>query len=176
MPADRSADSYAIYSLLMPGQPFAQLPADQNAHWAIAGVTVNTDDRNPAVPPDGQLKPPPDHEKEFREALLDYQANQYVRIELTQKEFRIGHDFSLLSPDEVASFREAKTGSQAQSQFDGYPGITFFSGVYFDAHHDAALVYMNDWCAHLCASGTWVYLEKHGGKWVRNSGIVVPGA
>jgi hypothetical protein len=48
--------------------------------------------------------------------------------------------------------------------------------VYFDTKHAAALVYMNDWCAHLCSAGTWVYLEKHGGHWVRRSGVVSGGA
>ncbi len=171
MPDDRAGDSYAIYSLLMPGEAIAQMPADQTGHWAIASVTVNTDDRNPAIPPQGQLKPPPDHEQEFREALLDYQTNQYVRVQLRQRAFHISHDFSLLSPDQVSALRAA-----GQAQGSGYPGVTFFSEVYFDAKHDAALVYINDWCAHLCASGTWVYLEKHGGQWVRRSGIVVPGA
>jgi len=171
MPPDRSDDSYAIYSLLMPGQPFAQMPADQTSRWAIANITVNTDDRNPAVPPQGQLKPPQDHVREFQEAVRDYETNQNVRVQLTHNGFRISHDFSLLSPDEVSALRSA-----GQAQGSGYPGITFFSEVYFDTRHDAALVYMNNWCAHLCASGTWVYLEKHGGQWERRSGIVVPGA
>jgi hypothetical protein len=171
MPPDRAGDSYAIYSLLMPGQPFAQMPPDQTAHWAIASITVNADDRNPAIPPQGQLKPPPNHGREFQEAVLDYETNQNVRVQLKQDAFHISHDFSLLSPDQVSALRAA-----GQAQGSGYPGITFFSEVYFDTQHDAALVYMNDWCAHLCASGTWVYLEKHGGQWVRRSGIVVPGA
>jgi hypothetical protein len=109
--------------------------------------------------------------REFQEAVRDYETNQNVRVQLTHNGFRISHDFSLLSPDQVAALRGA-----GQAQGSGYPGITFFSEVYFDTQHDAALVYMNDWCAHLCASGTWVYLEKHGGAWVRRSGIVVPGA
>lgn len=180
MPPDRAADSYAIYSLLMPGQPFAQMPPDQTAHWAISSITVNTTDRNPAIPPQGQLKPPPDHVRQFREALLDFEANQYVRVQLTQDAFHIDHDFSLLSPDDIAALRTARTAgyvpSADRSRWDGYPGITFFSEVYFDEHHDAALVYMNDWCAHLCAAGTWIYLERNGGHWERRSGIVVPGA
>jgi hypothetical protein len=48
--------------------------------------------------------------------------------------------------------------------------------VYFDSKHRAALVYMYEWCANLCAAGSWVYLEKRGSQWTRQSGIVVPGA
>ena len=36
-----SADSYAIYSLLMPGVPFAGMSPNQAPHLAIAGTTVN---------------------------------------------------------------------------------------------------------------------------------------
>ncbi len=75
-----------------------------------------------------------------------------------------------------ASKTAAEVSSETQSQWAGYPGVTYFSEVYFDSKHQAALVYMNDWCAHLCASGSWVYLEKHGGQWVRRSGVTTPGA
>ena len=180
MPADRAGDSYAIYSMLMPGQVFASMSPEQNARWAIAEVTVNADDRNPAVPPQGQLKPPSDHARWFAEALRDYESNKNVRLQLTRDQFRISHDFSLLNPDEVSALRAAKTSTgapeEAQTQWSGYPGVTFFSEVYFDSRHRAALVYMSDWCAQLCAAGSWVYLEKQNGRWVRRSGVVTPGA
>jgi hypothetical protein len=176
MPPDRADDSYAIYSMLMPGETFSSMAPDQAARWAIADVTVNLQDRNPAVPPQGQLKPPTDNAQGFNEAVSDYNANRNVRVQLTSKPFRIYHDFTLLAPDQVNALRGSKAAgaydsSETQSQWAGYPGITFFSEVYFDSKHGAALVYMNDWCAHLCNAGSWVYLEKHGGHWVRRSGI-----
>lgn len=180
MPADRVDDSYAIYSMLMPGDQFARLSPDENQSWAIAEITVNTDDRNPAVPPDGELKPPPDRPRGFQEAVEDFQVNQYTRVRLKKDDFHLTHAFALLSPDQVAALRAAKVSPAAsneeQARWAGTPGVTFFSMVYFDTRHRAALVYMNNWCAHLCASGSWIYLEKHGGQWVRQSGIVVPGA
>jgi hypothetical protein len=180
MPADRADDSYAIYSMLMPGQAFASMPPDQASHWAIAAVTVNVLDRNPAVPPQGQLKPPDDNPRGFSEAASDYNANRNVRVQLTRNPFHISHDFALLSTDQVNDLRGSKgdayDSSEAQSQWAGYPGITFFSEVYFDTQHGAALVYMSDWCAHLCNAGSWIYLEKHGGHWVRRSGITSGGA
>lgn len=180
MPADRADDSYAIYSMLMPGQAFASMSPEQNARWAISEITISDEDRNPAIPPQGQLKPPPDHPRRFQEAVGDYQANRNVRIQLTQKPFQINHPFSLLAPEQVNQLRAAKTSpvasGEAQSQWSGYPGITFFSEVYFDTKHTAALVFMNDWCANLCAAGSWIYLEKQDGHWQRRSGVVVPGA
>jgi hypothetical protein len=162
MPADRADDSYAIYSMLMPGQTLASLPAEQGAPWRIVSVTVNTEDRNPAVPPQGQLKPPPDNPTGFNETVSDYESNQHLRIQLEKNSFHVSHAFSLVAPDGAKSA--------------GYPGLTYFSEVYFDTTHAAALVYMNEWCAELCSSGTWIYLEKQNGGWVRRSGIVVPGA
>lgn len=181
MPPDRANDSYAIYSMLMPGQTFAGMAADQTSRWAIAEITVNVQDRNPAVPPEGQLKPPLDNPRGFNEAVGDYNANKNVRVRLTRNPFHIDHDFDLLPPDQVEALRGSKAAGAAVSsdereRWAGYPGITYFSEVYFDKQHSAALVYIDDWCAHLCASGSWVYLEKHGGHWVRRSGITSGGA
>lgn len=180
MPADRAQDSYAIYALLTPGPALASMPPEQSSQWAIAGVTVNETDRNPAVPPQGQLKPPSDNPKAFAEALFDYQTNKYVRVQLTRAPLHIDHGFALLSPDQVNDFRAAKTAptvsSETRSAWSGFPGITYFSEVYFDSKHSVALVYRNDWCAHLCAAGSWIYLERQGNRWVQRSGIVVPGA
>jgi hypothetical protein len=162
MPEDRAEDSYAIYSLLMPGKTLASLPSAQGAPWAIASVTVNETERNPQVPPQGQLKPPPDNPKGFSEALGDYEVNKYARVRLEKNEFHLDHAFALVDGD------RAKSGD--------FPGVTYFSEVYFDSKHRAALVYQYEWCANLCAGGSWVYLEKHDGRWQRRSGIVVPGA
>lgn len=162
MPPDRAADSYAIYALLMPGPTLAHLPAEKDAPWAIAGVTVNETDRNPAVPPQGQLRPPADHPRRFEEAVRDYEGNRNVRVQLEKDSFHVSHAFRLVDP------KTAKTSSA--------PGVTYFSEVYFDTRHDGALVYQSEWCANLCSSGTWIYLEKQGDHWVRRSGVVVPGA
>ncbi len=161
MPADRAEDSYAIYSMLMPGKTLASLPSAQGAPWAIAAVTVSEAERNPQIPPQGQLKPPPDHPRGFTEAVGDYEGNKYTRVQLKKNDFHLQHAFTLVDPDTARSA--------------GYPGVTYFSEVYFDSKHRAALVYMYEWCANLCAAGSWVYLEKRGSQWTRQSGIVVPG-
>jgi hypothetical protein len=179
MPPDRSADSYAIYSLLMPGEPFSAMSPDQNQRWAIADTTVSIADMNPAIPPEGQLKAPEEHPRGFHEAVRDYEARKYQHIQLTEQ-FQLNQPYSLLTADQVTEFRKARAsidpGSALQAKYAGYPGITFFSQVFFSSNHNAALVYMNNWCTNLCATGQWVYLEKHGGQWVRRSGIYKSGA
>jgi hypothetical protein len=174
MPPDRAADSYAIYSALMPGAPFDSASSGQSQRWAIADTTVNISDMNPAVPPDGQLKAPDDHPKRFREAVKDFETRKYQRLQLTQQ-FQLAQPYDLMNASQVAELRTAKTamdaGSELQEKYASYPGVTFFSEVFFNAGHTGALVYMNNWCANLCASGQWIYLEKRGGTWVRRSGI-----
>ena len=180
MPPDRAQDSYQIYSMLLPGEPFNQMPSNLTGRWAIAQVTVNYEDMNPRLEPLAQLKAPPGNEKIFHEAEHDYQTNKYIRVKLTSEPLRVNHSFTLLEPPAVDELREAKSSaiadSSIRSKWAAYPGITFFSEVYFNPKRTAALVYMNNWCSSLCASGTWVYLEKQNGSWVRRSGIIVPGA
>jgi hypothetical protein len=129
---------------------------------------------NPAIPPEGQLKPPDDHPKRFIEAARDFEARKYQRIQLTDH-FHLSTPYKLLNNNQVAELRQAKTAvdadSELQSKYAGYPGVTFFSEVYFNSNHHAALVYMNNWCANLCAQGQWIYLEKQNGSWVRRPGI-----
>ena len=169
VPEERAADSYAIYSMLAPGPELEHVTSGQT--WAIADTTVNTDDRNPAVPPEGQLKPPSKMEKPFKEAVEDFEINQHLRLHLSRKGFHIDRDFRLITPEEVNNLR-----ASGRTQGTGYSGITLFIEVYFDSKHTVALVYRSEWCAHLCSAGTWIYLEKQGNRWVQQSGIVVPGA
>ncbi len=177
----RQHDIYAIYSLLMPGAVFANLGASQNQRWAIADTTVNIDDMNPKLAPDAALKPPDGNPQPFQEAIADFNARKYQRQTLTNN-FHLNHPYTLLSPDEVNEFKVARGSATAstasQQKYSGYPGITYFSDVYFDSHRRAALVYQLDWCGNVCSQGEWIYLEKHNGRWVQRSGqaAVVSGA
>jgi len=171
---DRAAYSYAIYSLLMPGVPFDGMSPDQAPRLAIAATTVNINDMNPAIPPEGQLQPPPNNEKAFHEAVQDFQTRRYERVQLSH-ELKIDRPYALLGADDIAELRNSLAGidpgSQLKDKWAGYPGITYFSEVYFNTTRTAALVYMNNFCANLCANGQWIYLEKNGNQWVRRSGL-----
>jgi hypothetical protein len=158
--ANRASDSYAIYSLLLHDDPYPGLPQQQGP-LAIAGTTVNITDMNPAIPPDGQLQPPPNNAKAFHEAVQDFQTRRFERIQL-KRDFHLDVDYTLLNPGDVAAYKSTQTG---------YPAINFFSEVYFDSKQTAALVYRNVFCGRLCANSQWIYLEKQGGQWVRRSGL-----
>jgi hypothetical protein len=171
---DRAADSYAIYSLLMPGVPFDRMSLEQAPRLAIAASTVNINDMNPAIPPEGQLQPPPNNEKAFREAVQDFHTRRYERVQLSH-DLKIDRPYALFSAEDAAELKNMLAGihpgSQLQDKWTGYPGITYFSEVYFNTTRTAALVYMNNFCANLCANGQWIYLEKHNNQWVRRSGL-----
>ncbi len=173
LPVERLKDAYAIYSLLLPGDVLANVDSSQNQRWAIAEITVNAQDINPALAPEAALQAPATHATAFHEAVADYNLRKNERSAL-KRHFHVDRPYSLLDSSEVAEFRAARTSATANSalrqKYNGYPGITYFSDIYFNPKRTAALVYMLDWCGNLCAQAEWVYLEKHDGQWVRRSG------
>jgi hypothetical protein len=172
-PGDRHQDSYAIYSLLLPGELLRNQDSSQTQRWAIADTTVSATDINPALAPEAALQAPKDHPKWFHDAVNDYNARKNQRMPL-MRDFQLDQPYMLLTASEVAEFHSVRTSmniSSAQRQkYSGFPGITYFSEVYFNPSHTGALVYMLDWCGNLCAQAEWIYLEKRGGQWVRRSG------
>lgn len=176
LPVERMRNSYEIYSLLIPGEVLAKMDSTQKQGWAIAEDTVNAQDINPALAPEAALQPPSNDPNPFKEAVADYNLRKNQRLTLTRA-FQVDRPYVLLDKAGVAEFRSTRAGvnssSALQRKYAGYPGITYFSQVYFDTHQTAALVYMLDWCGSLCAQAEWVYLEKTNGQWVRRSGKAV---
>jgi hypothetical protein len=179
IPKDRAHDSYAIYSLLMPGKLFEHIATTRASRWAIAQKTITFSEMDPRIDPRGALKPPPGNEEAFHQAVGDFEQSREISYTL-QPRLHLDHPYSLLNPEQVRELRHVRSAaapdSRQQARYAAYPGITFFSAVYFSKDRHAALVYVNDWCGVLCAQGQWVYLEKINGHWQRKSGITVPGA
>jgi hypothetical protein len=169
----RRQDSYAIYSLLLPGQLLRNMDSSQTQRWAIAGTTVSATDINPALAPEAALKAPPDHPQWFQDAVQDYNARKSHRVPLIRA-FQTDRPYLLLTPSEVEEFKFLRTSMNASStlrdKYSGIPGITYFSEVYFNPTRTGALVYMLDWCGNMCSQAEWVYLDKGNGQWVRRSG------
>jgi hypothetical protein len=178
---ERQQDVYAIYSMLMPGAVLANLGSSQNQRWAIADTTVSAEDINPALAPEAALKAPDDHPRRFHDAVVDYEQRRNERQPVLRA-FHLDRPYTLLTPADVQDFQAARTSisasSASQQKYSGYPGINYFSDVYFNPARSAALVYMVAWCTSFCSQGEWVYLEKQDSKWVRRSGqaSVVSGA
>jgi hypothetical protein len=172
-PTGRQHDIYAIYSMLMPGAVFANMGSDRNQRWAIADTTINATDINPALAPEAALKAPPEHPRRFHDAVVDYEQHRNVRQTITHH-FQLDRPYTLLTQADIEEFRAVRaspdSGSELQAKYSGYPGINYFSDVYFNPQRNAALVYMLCWCGNLCAQSEWVYLEKQDGQWIRRSG------
>jgi hypothetical protein len=172
-PDPRLQDSYEIYSLLLPGQLLRTMDSTQTQRWAIAGTTVSAADINPALAPEAALQPPREHPKLFQDAVQDYNARKNQRLSL-MRNFQVDRPYVLLAPSEVAEFQSVRVSmnpsSTLKDKYNGIPGITYFSEVYFNPTRTGALVYMSDWCGNLCAQAEWIYLEKKNGQWVRRSG------
>lgn len=173
---ERANNTYAIYSMLLPGQPFDSMSPSQVQHLAIAATTVNLNDMNPQIMPDSELKPPPGNERAFQEAVADFRARRLERVQLTRR-LQLTRDYQLVNKADETELRQVLAGpdpgSQLQDKWSGYAGITYFSEVYFNTAQTAALVYMSSFCANLCANSQWIYLEKQNGHWVRRSGLNV---
>ena len=174
---DRLPDTYAIYSMIMPGQVFKDMDSGQNPAWAISATTVNEDDMDPKLAPEATLQPPTDNPRGFQEAVSDYNQRKKERMTLKRR-LQLSRPYVLLGPSSTAEFKASRTSlnatSDEQSTYGNYLGITFFSEVYFNTAQTAALVYILDWCGNLCSQAEWVYLEKQNGAWVRRSGKAPP--
>jgi hypothetical protein len=174
---DRLPDTYAIYSMIMPGQVFKDMDSGQNQTWAISATTVNEDDMDPKLAPEATLQPPTDNPRGFLEAVTDYNQRKKERMTLKRR-FQLSRPYVLLGASSTADFKASRTSlnatSDQQSTYGNYLGITFFSEVYFNTSQTAALVYILDWCGNLCSQAEWVYLEKQNGVWVRRSGKAPP--
>ncbi len=160
MISERAQNTYAIYSLLLRDEPSPGL-AQRGGPVAVADITVNISDMNPAVAPDSELLPPPNNEEAFHEAVQDFRTRRFERLQLTRN-FKLDGNYALLNSSQVDAYRNTRTG---------YPAINFFSEVYFNPKQTVALVYRNTFCGNLCANAQWIYLEKQNNQWVRRSGL-----
>jgi hypothetical protein len=160
MISERAQNTYAIYSLLLRDEPSPGL-AQRGGPVAVADITVNISDMNPAVAPDSELLPPPNNEEAFHEAVQDFRTRRFERLQLTRN-FKLDGNYALLNSSQVDAYRSTQTG---------YPAINFFSEVYFNPKQTVALVYRNTFCGNLCANAQWIYLEKQNNQWVRRSGL-----
>lgn len=181
MPADRAADSYAIYSSLIPlGETAGKdWPHD---YWLVQDATVAV------VPADQACRPAPsrqdqfdmnpnvgvhptkDREKDFAEILDDFDAHCHDRVALSATAWQTTAPVRLLAPAEQQEFRATRetvvgANSDVAKKYNGAPALYAFSEVYFNLHHTVALVYATHWCGGLCGQGFWVALALEDGQW-----------
>jgi hypothetical protein len=179
MPPDRADDSYQIYSLLMPvgelgdpGFPHALWLIGDTTHALIASgqpctVDPATRDSQLVMDPHVGVHPDAAHTQDFAEILDDFDRHCHDRIQLSEDAFHLTVPFHLLDDAEQREFMALPRNVAMPAKYQGAPGLSSFSEVYFNGHHTAALVYASAWCGGLCAQQFWAAFELKDGRWHR---------
>jgi hypothetical protein len=178
MSPDRVADSYAIYSSLIPVGETAgkNWPHDL---WLVADATIGMSPDTPCKPTAPSLAPmnphfavvPPENDKQdYAEILADFDAHCHERIALAANGWTTTAPVRLLSPAEQEEFRAARFASPepesaVAAKYKGAPALYSFSQVYFNTGHTVALVEASLWCGSQCAQSFWVALGKENWQW-----------
>jgi len=171
MPSDRAADSYAIYSQLLPSDAieWGNVP---RAAWLLEDRTVTpTDDPRQAI------EAPKERKADLQALFDDYDAHKAEIITLYSSGFNTQLPVRLADKDAQARYiaiRGGVTLSQAHEfashkhDFDifiGVAGMHSFSQVFFNADHSLAMVHFGISCGTTCGNWTWVVLQRKDGNW-----------
>lgn len=175
MSPNRADDSYAIYSLLMPGSYLLNLGSDHNQSWLVADSTITRGQTGDRVPSARRcIQPPTDRTDDFKAVLEDFDKHKSESIRI-ERNLQIQIPYQLLNDQQRQAFADSRTANApapdpaTAEQFRGTPGITYFSQVYFNLGNTLALVYMQEYCGPRCGAGQWIVLEKVSGGWVRRN-------
>jgi hypothetical protein len=176
IPEDRAADSYRIYSSLI---PLGETAGKDWPHglWLVQDQTIATVEQgkpcnDPAqfvLNPHTAVHAPQSSERDFNEILQDFDSHCHQRFALQDGKLRLAAPIRLLSADQQKRFQASRPGPQGPGkpapEFDGAPALYGFSAVYFNKQHTVALVYATDWCASLCGQGMWIAMALKNGQW-----------
>lgn len=175
MSPTRVDDSYAIYSLLMPGSYLLNLGPDNNQTWLVADATITRGSADDRVPSARRcIQPPADRQQDFKSVFDDFDKHKSESIRL-ERNLQVQIPYKLLNEQQRGSFADTRTANAptpdaaTTDEFRGAPGITYFSQVYFNIDNTLALVYMQEFCGPKCGEGKWIALEKVTGNWVRRN-------
>jgi hypothetical protein len=176
MPADRIADSYKIYSSLLPlgetagpGWPHDVLLVQDKTITVVPLDQKCDDPLSATMNPHQAVHPTDDRRQDFAEILQDFDHHCHDRLILDPNSWKVAIPVRLLNAQEQKEFQSTRMNSNpstaAAQKFKGAPALYAFSQVYFNAHHTVALVYATHWCGGLCGQGFWIAFALENGKW-----------
>jgi len=180
MPQDRMADSYDIYSQLLPGDEieWGNVP---RSFWLMEDTTKAEPPDSPCstggmMNPHKAIQAPPEKQAAFAEVLADFDADCHDRYLLDASQFHLKLPVRLL--DEEA--RKRYTGHvmnylppqnnimqapPTPDEFKGAAGMHSFTAVYFNRSHTLAMTEIGMYCGGLCGNWRWVVLERRNKQW-----------
>jgi hypothetical protein len=181
IPDDRAADSYLIYSSLIPLGETAG-PVFPHAMWLVEDTTITA--VSPGQPcqgnpdaglfesslnPHAAVHPSEDHRQDFDEILADFDRHCHDRLALDPLKFTVSPPVHLLNRQQQQEFESTRTAEPKDpalvAKYEGAPALYAFSEVYFNNHDTVALVYATHWCGNLCGQGFWLAFGLKDGKW-----------
>jgi hypothetical protein len=180
MPQDRVADSYVIYSQLLPGNEI-EWGNVQRSFWLLEDTTKGEATDRPCATsgmmnPHKAIQAPEPRQAEFAEALADFDAHCHDRYLLNASQFHLKLPVQL--PDEEARKRfvshvagymppqnNIMQAPPTPDEFKGAAGMHSFTAVYFNRSHTLAMTQIGMFCGGLCGNWSWVVLERKAGQW-----------
>jgi hypothetical protein len=180
MPEDRIADSYAIYSQLLPGNEIEWGDAPRS-QWLVEDTTTAMPPDKPCVTgdmmnPHQAITAPQQRQEDFAEVLADYDAHCHDRYQLDASKLQLKLPVRLLDEDArkryvsgvsryIPPSNDIMRAPPTPEQFKGAAGMHSFTAVFFNRAHTLAMTEIRMYCGGLCGMSSWVVLEKKNGKW-----------
>jgi hypothetical protein len=185
MPQDRSADSYRIYSKLVPlgetageGWPHdlwlirdtTEAPVPSDEPCAPTRGSACSESFASSMNPHAAVHPTADRSQDFAEILEDFDRHCHDRVMLEANNLTLSAPVRLLNREEQEEFVQSRNKRPAErsaeaAKFAGAPALYGFSEVYFNHAHTVALVYATHWCGGLCGQGMWLAFALSNGQW-----------
>lgn len=184
MPADRTEESYTIYSQLLPGNQieWGNVPRTQ---WLIEDVTKAVALESPCssggmmagmMNPHQSIRAPEARQAEFAEVLADFDAHCHDRYQLEASRFHLELPVRMMNEDARRRYVEGVVhymppandimrAPATPNEFKGAAGMHSFATVYFNRSRTLAMTEIGMYCGGLCGMWRWVVLEKTNGQW-----------
>ena len=180
MPQDRMADSYEIYSQLLPGNQIEWGSAPRS-FWLVEDTTKAEPPDSPCATggmmnPHKAIKAPQERQLEFAEVLADFDAHCHDRYQLEASKLRVELPIRLMDEEARKRYVSHVSGYMpppnnimqappTPDEFKGAAGMHSFTTVFFNRTHSLAMTEIGMYCGGLCGNWRWVVLERTNGQW-----------
>jgi hypothetical protein len=162
VPADRRADTYAVYSAAL-NHPSLSHP-DDNEKYLVRDWSDDSMEKEPG----NCITVPAEYRLAYSELLQD--RSEHRKPFLLERAFEISKPYDFITEEQAQLFRNlrgrpGRTTSEVEL-FRGAADLISLGNVYFDRKRTLAAVYTGAFCGGLCGFWTWrVFLKNGQGDW-----------
>ena len=163
------ADSYSIYSLLIPAEEVSF------KRYIIEQQTVTNGWQEPAKL---CIDIPPAEAQEYDSAISDFEQKNISSVSLEPR-FTLEKPYLLLNESDAVAYRKklwslwrfGPKDVEPNHSFDGGSSLISLSRVGFSNQGNVALVYVQHFCASTCGGGSLHLFKKYGDKWTEENRV-----